>query len=601
VNIINEFEIIEKYLLPKFEYLKERNKEYEFLIIKYLNVQSLDKKFIDTLLKYSFLPYEDVDNNFLGYYKFEIKKFKNPEIKVLKKIFKNSNFIELEFYKKFDGFFKNYFSLDYDFNFDYIMNYLNSDYINFESSMSLLDYLNIDDHYLFLTNSFDINLDLKFIPIYIFNDNFKGFENINNEIINNDELKEIEIFENMDNYKNKNIESINNILKYEYLNIFANNSFICYKRLNKNLENILFKNKVYKIENYSNNILNQVDYLKKKYDHLTNLFKNDEKMMIKLNIKYSNIFDDIYYFIKNNNLIIDFEFIFNGEIFVKKKNISKFDLVIEFYLFNVNYYLKKFDFLENIQIQNYFSNEKLINVLNKLSIDDSISVDKKIFYSKIIVQKLEMNKYQDIENIMIPNSLGEFFHLKHFIYVDDSIKFEKFKMYFNQFQLLNDEFFDFITYLKIDIFTEKMKNEHNEEFEFDGVKQEITLSLKKYIEDYPVTDSIVFKEMLQNSDDSNANEISFVLDFSSYDGDKLVYQKLNEYNGPSIFIINNSVFLNKDIENIKNLSNSKKIMEIGKSGRFGVGFSSVYNFTDIPMIISNDNFIILDPHERNLI
>lgn len=37
-----------------------------------------------------------------------------------------------------------------------------------------------------------------------------------------------------------------------------------------------------------------------------------------------------------------------------------------------------------------------------------------------------------------------------------------------------------------------------------------------------------------------------------------------------------------------------------KIGRFGLGFNSVYNFTDLPSILSDDVVLFLDPHVRHL-
>jgi hypothetical protein len=37
-----------------------------------------------------------------------------------------------------------------------------------------------------------------------------------------------------------------------------------------------------------------------------------------------------------------------------------------------------------------------------------------------------------------------------------------------------------------------------------------------------------------------------------------------------------------------------------KIGKFGLGFCSVYNLTDVPCILSNKTFVVLDPHFHHL-
>eukprot|EP00854_Cymbomonas_tetramitiformis_P012211 gene12211-14423_t len=56
------------------------------------------------------------------------------------------------------------------------------------------------------------------------------------------------------------------------------------------------------------------------------------------------------------------------------------------------------------------------------------------------------------------------------------------------------------------------------------------------------------------------------------------------------------MFSDADFDAICKLGVGSKQTRAGKIGRFGVGFSSVYNFTDVPTIFSNKTLLILDPH-----
>jgi sacsin len=76
---------------------------------------------------------------------------------------------------------------------------------------------------------------------------------------------------------------------------------------------------------------------------------------------------------------------------------------------------------------------------------------------------------------------------------------------------------------------------------------------------------------------------------------------------------NNAVFTEKDFESLSRLGDSLKLQDGLTTGKFGRGFNSVgpylhinpvlltlqvYNWTDSPSIISENLFLILDPHEE---
>ena len=72
--------------------------------------------------------------------------------------------------------------------------------------------------------------------------------------------------------------------------------------------------------------------------------------------------------------------------------------------------------------------------------------------------------------------------------------------------------------------------------------------------------------------------------------------EFNKLQGPSLLCWNNAVFTESDLEGITSLGVGSKRDETAKIGRFGVGFNSVYHFTDAPQILSgNSNYVIFDP------
>ena len=58
------------------------------------------------------------------------------------------------------------------------------------------------------------------------------------------------------------------------------------------------------------------------------------------------------------------------------------------------------------------------------------------------------------------------------------------------------------------------------------------------------------------------------------------------------------MFEEKDFENIIKLGGKTKIVDTEKIGKFGLGFCSVYNITDVPSFVSgkSKSMVIFDPH-----
>ena len=112
----------------------------------------------------------------------------------------------------------------------------------------------------------------------------------------------------------------------------------------------------------------------------------------------------------------------------------------------------------------------------------------------------------------------------------------------------------------------------------------------------------VLKELVQNADDAGATQISFLYDErqNSDSCKRLITDQLKECQGPALWAYNNAAFTEKDFENLCKLGGATKELLCTKIGKFGLGFCSVYNITDVPSFISGSNFIIFDPHETYL-
>ncbi|CAB5189595.1 unnamed protein product [Rhizophagus irregularis] len=131
-----------------------------------------------------------------------------------------------------------------------------------------------------------------------------------------------------------------------------------------------------------------------------------------------------------------------------------------------------------------------------------------------------------------------------------------------------------------------------------------TRRLRKILEEYP-DGSQILREILQNSDDAKSTEQVFILDHNTYPSSSLFKPHLNNncqrgldsYQGPALLAKNNSLFEERDFKSLLSLANSEKHDQFDKIGVMGVGFNSVYHITDSPSFITDDKYVILDPHK----
>lgn len=131
--------------------------------------------------------------------------------------------------------------------------------------------------------------------------------------------------------------------------------------------------------------------------------------------------------------------------------------------------------------------------------------------------------------------------------------------------------------------------------------EKLTNRLKTLLEGYADGFSVP-KEMIQNADDAGASCVRFMYDERenlNFQND-LLYPSLKDCMGPAFWVYNDRVFSEEDLVNIISLSSSYKQDDSSKVGKFGHGFCSVYNLTDIPSFVTQHNVIIFDPHSKYL-
>ena len=134
-----------------------------------------------------------------------------------------------------------------------------------------------------------------------------------------------------------------------------------------------------------------------------------------------------------------------------------------------------------------------------------------------------------------------------------------------------------------------------------GQSEPLTRRLKNLLQDY--TDGFaVPKEIIQNADDAGAREVRFLYDERQNEDSLrfLIDEGMRECHGPALWAYNNATFSDEDFSNITKLSGATKEDKPQKIGKFGLGFSAVYNLTDVPSFVSGDTVVIFDPHTTHL-
>ncbi|XP_078348598.1 sacsin-like [Oculina patagonica] len=130
-----------------------------------------------------------------------------------------------------------------------------------------------------------------------------------------------------------------------------------------------------------------------------------------------------------------------------------------------------------------------------------------------------------------------------------------------------------------------------------GQEEKLTTRLSQLLEEY--TDGFaVLKELIQNADDAGGTEVRFLYDERTNEDALtcLFNEGMRHCQGPALWVYNDAVFKDEDFVNITKLNEATKVHNTEKIGRFGLGFNSVYNLTDVPMLLSQNYFVILDPH-----
>ena len=136
-------------------------------------------------------------------------------------------------------------------------------------------------------------------------------------------------------------------------------------------------------------------------------------------------------------------------------------------------------------------------------------------------------------------------------------------------------------------------------FELTGQHEPLTTRLNNILREYKVGVG-VFKELIQNADDAGATKVCFLIDRRDGPKKSLFSPDMSECQGPALWAYNDAVFSDDDFRNINKLAGKTKKEDLGKIGRFGLGFNAVYHLTDVPSFLSRESFVVFDPNVQNL-
>ncbi|XP_053814351.1 sacsin-like [Vidua chalybeata] len=130
-----------------------------------------------------------------------------------------------------------------------------------------------------------------------------------------------------------------------------------------------------------------------------------------------------------------------------------------------------------------------------------------------------------------------------------------------------------------------------------GAHEDLPTRLKNILKEYSKSAPDMVKEVLQNADDAGAGLVHFVWDHRQHPAKATFSEKWNILQGPALCIYNDRPFREQDIEGIQHLGVGGKQDQQDVTGKYGLGFNTVYHFTDCPAFLTGDSTLcVSDPH-----
>jgi len=127
-----------------------------------------------------------------------------------------------------------------------------------------------------------------------------------------------------------------------------------------------------------------------------------------------------------------------------------------------------------------------------------------------------------------------------------------------------------------------------------GQRIDLAVRIREILRNYPEGTSIV-KELVQNADDAGARTVAICVDERRHAARSCASAAAEELQGPALLCYNDALFREADFASIQRLGDSVKRSDATKTGRFGIGFNSVYHLTEVPSFASGSKVVWFDP------
>ena len=236
--------------------------------------------------------------------------------------------------------------------------------------------------------------------------------------------------------------------------------------------------------------------------------------------------------------------------------------------------------------------EDLVGVLQKMMKDECVGLPIQMVVNILRYMKREGHK----EGAVLPTVKGKLVNPKETVF-DDRNWSERRRNLRDRFEFVHSDvspelaiFFGAVPLSRKLASAKKLPGM----FQQRGQSEDLTTRLRNILGDYK-DDVDVIKELVQNADDAEASEVKFLLDWRRHPEEDLFTDEMKRWQGPALCAYNNSVFSDKDFENICALGGATKREKANKIGRFGLGFCSTYHLTDVPSFVSRTQLTIFDP------